>query len=253
MFSPSDVTILTIDDDESIRKSISYYLEDLGYNLLNAETGNEGLKIFKQESPNLVLIDLRMPDMDGLEVLKAIKKISPDTPSIIISGEGLLDDVISSIHIGAWDYITKPIEDMSILDHTIKKVLERMFLKKANKNYQCYLEKRVEEKTLELQKSKEQLKLALKGTNAGLWDWYIQTEEIIFNERWAQIAGYTLDELQPVNIQKYYNLCHPDDLEKSKLAFQKHFAEETDFYECELRIKHKDNHWVWVLDKGKIT
>ena len=105
----------------------------------------------------------------------------------------------------------------------------------------------------QLHLTKERLDLAIKGAQAGLWDWYVQTGKTIFNERWAEIVGYTLDELAPVSIRTWTDLCHPEDLEKSKDLIEKHFAGETGFYQCEARMKHKDGSWVWVLDQGKVV
>ncbi|NTV46450.1 MAG: PAS domain S-box protein, partial [Chlorobiales bacterium] len=77
-------------------------------------------------------------------------------------------------------------------------------------------------------------------------------EQIIINERWAQIIGYSLSELVPVNFKKWAELCHPDDLKKSNELLAKHFAGETDYYECEVRLRHKNDEWVWILDRGKV-
>ena len=103
-----------------------------------------------------------------------------------------------------------------------------------------------------LRESEKRLGFALQATNTGLWDWNIQTGDAVFNEQWAAIAGYTLDELGPLSITTWMDLCHPDDLQVSNRLLQEHFAGELDSYECEVRVKHKDGSWVWVLDRGKI-
>ena len=103
-----------------------------------------------------------------------------------------------------------------------------------------------------LDQERERLDNILQGTNVGTWEWHIQTGETRFNERWAQIVGYTLDELQPVNIQTWVRFTHPDDLRRSNEALQLHFEGKTPSYECEARMRHKDGHWVWVLDRGKV-
>jgi len=105
----------------------------------------------------------------------------------------------------------------------------------------------------ELRRSEEQLALAIEGSGAGLWDWKVQTGELSCNERWAGIVGYTLDELAPLSIGTWNRLVHPDDLEVSNSLLRKHFAHEIPFYECEVRMRHKDGHWVWILDRGKVT
>ena len=90
------------------------------------------------------------------------------------------------------------------------------------------------------------------GTDIGTWEWNVQTGETVFNERWAEIVGYTIDELQPVSIETWKKLAHPDDLEKSNELLQKHFFGELEFYSFDSRMKHKDGSWVWVSDRGKV-
>ncbi len=104
-----------------------------------------------------------------------------------------------------------------------------------------------------VKQSEERLDLALKGTKAGIWDWNVQSGETIFNERWAEIVGYTLDELKPINIQTWINLTHTNDYKRAEKLLNKHFAGETEFYECQLRMKHKKGHWVWIEDRGCVV
>ena len=103
-----------------------------------------------------------------------------------------------------------------------------------------------------LKENRSRLEMALKGANAGMWDWNVQTGETVFNERWAEIVGYSLKELEPISIKTWSDLCHPDDLQRSEALLQKHFSGETEFYECEARMKHKNGVWVWVLDQGRV-
>lgn len=105
----------------------------------------------------------------------------------------------------------------------------------------------------ELRENRLRLELALKGANAGLWDWYVQTGQAVFNQRWAEIVGYTLEELEPINVRTWIDRCHPDDLARSNELLKQHFAGKTDFYECESRMRHKNGEWVWVLDRGQVV
>jgi PAS domain S-box-containing protein len=104
-----------------------------------------------------------------------------------------------------------------------------------------------------LNESWERLDLAIKGTNAGLWDWYVQTGQTLFDERWAEIIGYTVNELEPMSIQTWIDHCHPDDLAKSNMELEKHFAGKTNSYSCEVRMRHKKGNWVWIIDRGKVV
>jgi len=105
----------------------------------------------------------------------------------------------------------------------------------------------------ELIKEKQKLQSVIKGTNAGTWEWNVQTGETFFNERWAEIVGYTLDELAPISIDTWLKLVHPDDLKISNQRVQACFSKQTEYYQCECRMKHKAGHWVWIIARGKVV
>jgi len=92
----------------------------------------------------------------------------------------------------------------------------------------------------------------IEGTYAGTWEWNVQTGETVFNELWAQIIGYTLDKLAPISIKTWERLVHPEDLKQSDELLERHFAGELPYYDCECRMKHKDGHWVWLRDRGRV-
>lgn len=119
MGTPPKAKILTIDDEDIIRESIQAYLEDSGFAVIHAENGRVGLEVFRRERPDLVLVDLRMPEVDGLDVLAKVTSESPLTPIIVVSGTGVLQDAIEALRLGAWDYVTKPVQDMAVLEHEI--------------------------------------------------------------------------------------------------------------------------------------
>ena len=104
-----------------------------------------------------------------------------------------------------------------------------------------------------LRESEEKLNLAIEGSGAGLWDWRVPGGEIVINDRWAGILGYLNEELVPLTMDKVSALTHPDDLQKSRELLKKHLAGESADYEYEIRLLHKDGHWVWVYQRGKVT
>lgn len=120
----SHAVILVIDDEPNLRDTYRRYLEHLHYTVLVADNGQTGLEMFELGKPDLVLTDLRMPQMDGLEVLMQVRKRSPDTPVIIISGKGEIDDVIKALRLGAWNYLSKPLDSLLVLEHVVQKALE---------------------------------------------------------------------------------------------------------------------------------
>jgi len=104
----------------------------------------------------------------------------------------------------------------------------------------------------ELRESEMRLKQATGNARIGLWDWDIQSNTIELNEEWTRICGYTLNELSPVTLSTWEKLMHPDDWIESKALLKQHFLKDKDVYECEVRMKHKNGNWVWVLDRGKV-
>ena len=104
----------------------------------------------------------------------------------------------------------------------------------------------------ELASEKRRLADIIKGTNAGTWEWNIPTGETQLNEIWAELIGYTLEELSPVSIETWTKFAHPDDLIVSAELLEKHFSGELPYYSCESRMRHKNGEWIWVLDRGKV-
>jgi response regulator RpfG family c-di-GMP phosphodiesterase len=153
-------TILTVDDDEFVREILVAYLEDSGFSVIQADNGRTGLETFRKDRPDLVMLDLRMPEMDGLEVLSHITEESPDTPVILVSGMGTIGDAIKALKLGAWDYIAKPIHDMGVLEHAVNKALERAEFLEEKKRYSEHLESEVKKRTAEVEQRSSELENA---------------------------------------------------------------------------------------------
>jgi sigma-B regulation protein RsbU (phosphoserine phosphatase) len=132
--------LLIIDDDTLVRQSIATYLADSGFEIFEATSGASGLAAVEEKSPELVITDLRMPDLDGLQVLQQLHEQMPDLPVIVISGAGVMTDVVAALRLGARDYLIKPIIDMEVLVHSVKKALERRDLLLQNQRYRDKLE-----------------------------------------------------------------------------------------------------------------
>ncbi|MGB1271998.1 MAG: response regulator, partial [Endozoicomonas sp.] len=136
-------TILVIDDDAIVRESIVAYLKASGFNILEAENGEQGLAIFREQSPDLILCDLRMPIMDGLIMLRNVRNESLETPFIVVSGAGIMADVVEALRLGASDFIIKPIVDLEVLEYAINRALENAQLQMENKRYGESLEEAI--------------------------------------------------------------------------------------------------------------
>ncbi|MDP3829185.1 MAG: CHASE domain-containing protein, partial [Polaromonas sp.] len=106
--------------------------------------------------------------------------------------------------------------------------------------------------TLDLAHEQQRLLSIVEGTNVGTWEWNVQTGETRFDERWAAITGHTLDEMLPLNIQTWRDLTHPGDLLHADGLLKQHFAGRTPYFDCEVRLRHKDGRWIWVLSRGRV-
>lgn len=104
-----------------------------------------------------------------------------------------------------------------------------------------------------IKENSDRLNNIIEGTNVGTWEWNVKTGETRFNERWAEIIGYTLDDIKPVSIQTWVQYAHPEDMKFSEALLGKVISGEKTYYDCECRMRHKDGNWVWVHDRGKVT
>ncbi len=203
--------ILTIDDESYIRQSIRTFFEDYGFTVFEAENGRKGLEVFYEKRPDLVLLDLRMPEMDGLQVLEILRQKSPETPLVVASGTGNITAVVEALHLGAWDYILKPIEDMSVLYHSVQKCLKESDLKKENRQYQEQLEELVRERTLELQQSEQRYKAVFEYTGTAAI--IVESDDTIsmVNSKFAELAH--MDQEKIAGQKKWFDFIAPDDIE----------------------------------------
>ena len=154
-------TILLVEDDPLVRLSMAAFLENSGFQILQAQNGSEGFELFNRDAPDLIILDLQMPGMSGLELLAAIKDTLSITPTIVVSGTGSMHDIIATLKLGAWDYLTKPLEDMAMLEYAVIRALEKAELLKENRRYQLHLEEEVDKRTMELQRREQELKMTL--------------------------------------------------------------------------------------------
>lgn len=141
--------ILIVDDEEDIRVVLKISLSDLGYEVYTAENGEEALRIIEEVTPPIVLTDIRMPVMDGIELLRKIKQEDPETEVIMITGHGDMDLAIESLKHEATDFITKPIKD-ELLEIALKRANERITMRRQLREYTEHLEDLVREKSAKL-------------------------------------------------------------------------------------------------------
>ncbi len=149
-FKEENIKVLSIDDDIVILQLIEDCLEQKGYKVITARSGEQGIKLFREHHPNIVLVDLEMPGMNGMQVIESLRKESPETPTIIVSGNQAIEKAMDALRIGAWDYLEKPLRGTDMLEGTISKSLEKAELFRQDSRYKAFLEEEVNRRTSEV-------------------------------------------------------------------------------------------------------
>ncbi len=166
-------TILLVDDEKDIREVLRLPLTDLGYEVIEAENGADAFHLFARLQPPMILTDIKMPGMDGLELLQKVKRANPEVEVIMITGHGDMELAVKSLKYDATDFITKPI-NVDVLEIAVQRAAERILTREKLREYTLNLERLVAEKS-ELQSHLSSLGLmlgsishALKGLLTGL-------------------------------------------------------------------------------------
>lgn len=186
----NNLVLLTIDDEEAVRSSIAAFFEDCGFNVLQACDGQQGIEMINALRPDVVITDLRMPNLDGLEVVDAINLIDENLPVIVLSGTGVLADAVLALRRGAWDYLTKPVPDLVELEMVVARCLERAHLVRENRDYHNNLEKMVDQRTAELRKLTAAVEQSANSVIITGVDGVIE----YVNPKFSRIFGYSFDE-----------------------------------------------------------
>jgi signal transduction histidine kinase len=158
--------ILLVDDEQDIRDVLDLTLSDMGYEVFEAEDGDEALRVFRDVRPPIVLTDIKMPNMDGIELLQKIKREDPEAEVVMITGHGDMDLAIKSLKYEATDFITKPI-NVHVLEIALQRVRDKILTRQKLKEYTESLEKLVREKT-ELQDHLSSLGLMISSISHGI-------------------------------------------------------------------------------------
>jgi len=239
--------ILIVDDEELIRLNLRALLEDLGYRVAEAADGRAGLDVFDRERPDLVLADLRMPVMDGLSMIAAIREKNTETPVIVVSGVGTVREAVDSLRFGAWDYVMKPVPDAEGLDITIRRALDKARLLRENSLYRENLEKTAEA----LRASEERYALAVEGANDVIWDVNLVTGGMYHSERITSILGYEEHEIpSSIHAQEWRDWTPPDDYRRVIETRDSYLEGRIPLFEVEFRLRHKDGDYRWIACRG---
>ncbi|MCG8637694.1 MAG: response regulator [Desulfobacterales bacterium] len=205
-------TILLVDDEEGIRNVLNITLTHAGFKVLLAPDGDRGLAVFRDRKPDIVITDIKMPGIDGIELLREIKQISPDTEVIMITGHGDMDLAVKSLQYEAADFITKPI-DSEELETSVGKAVDRISINARIKSYMDGLESLIREKDRKIDESESLVTIGqtvagmshvIKNIAGGLKGSSFILEQGIENEnREYLVKGW---EMMKGNIDKITNL-----------------------------------------------
>lgn len=185
--------LLLIDDDPGIRKVMGISLEDAGYVVQTAPDGETGLAVCSEMSPQIVITDIKMPGMDGLEVLSAIKERHPDKEVIVVTAFSELDFAVKALQLGASDFITKPVND-DALHVALKRAKERYTTRKELRDYTALIEEKWMETAEELAKTFHFQQILIDSSIDGITACDQDGKIIIFNKSMEAILGYTRQE-----------------------------------------------------------
>jgi PAS domain S-box-containing protein len=234
--------VLFVDDEPAVLEGVRTMLRKR-FDVTTALGPEKGLEALQGPEPFAVVVsDLKMPGMDGVTFLSKVRTISPDTTRMVLTGHADVDVAIDAVNQGnVFRFLTKPCPS-EVLIKAIEDGLEinRLILSERA------LQRKSEEQ-------RNRLENILTGTDAGTWEWNVQTGEVVFNERWAQMAGYTLEELAPVSLDTWTELVHPEDLKESERRLQEYFEGKREQYSLEARMRHKSGEWFWVRDHGRVA
>ncbi len=201
--------ILLIDDEEANIRVLSMSLRSDGHEVVSALSGEEALEVFRRQAPGLVLTDIKMPGMDGIEVLQRIKGLQPDAEVIIITGHGDIDNAIEALKFGASDFINKPIRD-EVLCVAIQRAEEKRAIKRQLREHTENLEHKVRLATQEVRRKSNFLSKLIRSANDGIIATDKDLSIVIYNPGAERIFGYARDEV--------INRCKISDLFDEKIG-----------------------------------
>ena len=204
MLRPSDWKIVLIDDEEDIREVLAIALLDAGYQVETAADGAAGIRLCEKFSPQIIITDIRMPGIDGLEVLESVKQKYPDTEVIVATAFGEMDLAIRALQLDASDFITKPISNET-LHLALKRARSRFTSRKQLQDYTTLLEKEKAETSQELLKNIAFQRNLIESSMDGILGCDENDKVVTFNQSMEKILGFTKAEtLQKMDLGQFF-------------------------------------------------
>ena len=248
--------ILIVDDEEIIVRLLSMSLRSDGYKTVSANSGDQGLDVFKSESPDIVVTDIKMPGMDGLELLKRIKELNSETEVIIVTGHGDIDSTIKALQYGASDFINKPVRDEA-LAIALERAKTKIAIRKKLEEYTENLEVKISEATEEIRRRSSFQRLLIKSSTDAIVAFDHNWRVVVYNPEAAKMFGRTakdvrnimsIDDLYPQRIIDIFKYQATEKKERSALAWTEHLLETKDGRQIPVRYTSNVLH-----EKGKFV
>ncbi len=239
MKTPLEVVI--VEDSEDDTQLLLRKLKRANYEprWVRIETEEELNRVLDEQAPDIIIADYAMPKFNGLAALSMIRERGLDIPFIMVSGTVGEEFAVEVMRAGAHDYLMK--DSLSRLVPAIKRELKEAQVRKRERHAQEAL-----------RQSEKRLQLALVGANDGVWDWNLETGEVFYSPRWAEMLGFTIGEIEPTKAF-WDRLIHPKDIEQVRQDFDTHLPGNKPGLDCEYRLQSKSGEWKWIQTRGRVV
>ncbi|PSR15755.1 hypothetical protein C8255_21460, partial [filamentous cyanobacterium CCP3] len=242
MTASEPLRALIVEDSDDDRLLLLRELRRAGFDptWMQVQTAEDFRAALNADDWDVVFSDYQLPQFTAPAALEILNQSSYDLPFIVVSGTVGEATAVDMMRAGAHDYVMK--DNLSRLVEAVRREVREA---QSRRDRRAAL--------IELERTKELLHLAIEGSGIGIWDWQVQTGDVWTSDRCAALMGYGPDDMGPARIDTWQRYVHPDDWSRKKIALRRHFEGETASYECEFRLRHRQGHWVWVLDRGKVV
>lgn len=242
--------VLIVEDDQGIAFLVGEAIEEMGREIAIVNTGADAIEFILRRMPDLIILDYSLPDMNAKELMALLTEKNIQIPQFIVStGRG--DEIIAveMMKMGAYDYLIKDNSLMQRIPGVVVRATES--IAQQRKLNEALEQRQISD--VKLAEERKRLANIIKATNVGTWEWIVNNDHLVVNERWSDILGYPYADISPVKTEMLKKYTHPDDMHSARKTLDDHLGGVVDYFEVEVRLKHVRDHWVWVLVRGCAT
>ena len=230
--------ILVVDDDEGLLILMAGALRDEGYEVATAESGTAAMIALSHQTPDLILLDLKMKDVAGPTLLKRLRREDMSIPFVVVTGQGDEKVAVEMMKFGALDYVMKATGLLDLLPGVVKRALEKIERDRA-----------LATALANLKESEARFATALEATNDGVWEVQVSEGKVYFSARWRAILGYEPSEISD-HLSEWQRRVHPEDLDRFSKAYHDFLEGSANTFGIEHRVRHKDGTYRWILSRA---